>query len=161
MTAAEQKCRLHDNSFLFRPELKASYGVVLLNTAFGSQLSKLWHGAQHVVACDGAVNQLYDREDLRSKLLPSAIIGDFDSANPQVLGFYKDQSVEVHVAIDQDKTDLMKAIEFILAKPVDQQPEVIVCYGRLGGRFDHLMAGVNVLHLVRNGVRYVLYYRFF
>jgi len=157
MTSTENKYEgvLHDNSFVFNPDVKITYGLIIVKTVFGDYLQKLWSNAQCVVVCDGAANQLHALEE-KHKLLPEVVIGDLDSITPPVLDFYKSKNVKIQVEPDQDKTDLMKAIEYLLAKPVAMQPDVIVCYGGFTGRFDHLMGNINALHKYGSSKRVVL-----
>lgn len=148
----------HDNSFLLDPDNNKdniTYALILLKTPFGEYLSPLWERAQFVVSCDGAANQLFARED-KDKLLPEVLIGDMDSITQPVSDYYKDKKVKILQVIDQDKTDMMKAIEYILAKPSTSQPEVIVVYGGFTGRFDHLMGNINALHMYGTSRRIIL-----
>lgn len=63
-------------------------------------------------------------------ITPDLVIGDFDSIAPELLEFYKGQCDTIH-DIDQNKTDLMKAI----AKTTPHS--LIEIYGAIGERADH------------------------
>lgn len=75
------------------------------------------------------------------KLLPSCILGDFDSyygdipyTNVEVIKYPK----------EKDDTDLMIAVKYAIEKKYDD----IVIYGALGQRLDHTFASVQTLNYI-------------
>ncbi len=75
------------------------------------------------------------------KLLPSGILGDFDSyygdipyTNVEVIKYPK----------EKDDTDLMIAVKYAIEKKYDD----IVIYGALGQRLDHTFASVQTLNYI-------------
>lgn len=79
-------------------------------------------------------------------LVPDLVVGDMDSASPESVAWATERGVamETHPA-EKDQTDL----ELALGRAVEQHPERIVVAALGGGRFDHLLANVQVLADVR------------
>ncbi|XP_047327524.1 thiamine pyrophosphokinase 1 isoform X2 [Impatiens glandulifera] len=115
--------------------------------------------AQFRVCADGGANRLFDElplllpnEDapsVRNRYVPDAIKGDMDSIRSDVLGFYKDLGTEIiDESQDQDTTDLHKCVAFIKdSSPIaDKSNLCILVTGSLGGRFDHEVGNINVIH---------------
>ncbi|GAV02778.1 hypothetical protein RvY_13302 [Ramazzottius varieornatus] len=128
----------------------------------------LWRNAVFKCAADSGANFLYrhlctdanGKPDPRSTWLPDLICGDFDSAEPEVLKFFKSfPSVRIEKTPDQDATDFTKALklvgEILRNRSECGEPDglnssssnvdmiVAVCSGR--GRFDHSMGNINTL----------------
>lgn len=122
----------------------APYWLVVLNqeAADAALLAHLWRGAAAVVCADGALNRL--RGPLLGGLVPDAVVGDMDSADPAALEAYRARGGEVVRDEDQDRHDLDKALLHVLARAPDGSEAVV--FGALGGRFDHQMAAVSSLH---------------
>jgi thiamine pyrophosphokinase len=74
--------------------------------------------------------------------VPDLVVGDFDSVSTEGLAWAADRgaTVEAHPA-NKDQTDL----ELALVRAVDHQPERIVVAAIGGGRFDHLLANVQLI----------------
>jgi len=87
--------------------------------------------ASLVVAADGGANLA-----IANNIVPSAIIGDFDSVSAKSLAAV---STDVHFKIEeQDSTDFDKALRSIEAP-------LVLCVGFTGGRLDHQLAALNTL----------------
>jgi thiamine pyrophosphokinase len=102
------------------------------------------------LCADGGANRVYDAlpAAVRDSVLPSALIGDFDSIRPAVLAAYKQRGVGVHHDADQNSTDLQKALHHLrasTASPLSLPPFVVV-YAAFGGRFDQQVANMHTLH---------------
>ena len=117
----------------------------------------------------------------REQHLPHVVLGDLDSARPEVLAFYADRGARVVDAsadqarsrafrarrrrccvsrgAAQDTTDLHKCVAFALREPAPGAKEAapgagsgdaaarhVVALGALGGRLDHELAALSVLH---------------
>ena len=84
---------------------------------------------------------------VRDTVLPSALIGDFDSIRPAVLAAYRQRGVAVHHDADQNSTDLQKALQHLLACAASplSLPGFIVVYAAFGGRFDQQVANLHTL----------------
>ncbi len=74
--------------------------------------------------------------------VPDLVVGDMDSASADALAWAADHGaiLETH-PVAKDQTDL----ELALDRAVEQGPERIVVAAIGGGRFDHLLANVQVL----------------
>jgi hypothetical protein len=75
-----------------RPSIFRKGTVVMLNSpqALPKFFEQLWTEDSFRVCADGAANRLFDASVSRPHLLPpQAIVGDFDSARPDVLQHYE------------------------------------------------------------------------
>ncbi len=82
-----------------------------------------------LVCADGGANSAY-----RLEIVPSYIIGDFDSIKPKVKRFYKNFSQFIKIK-DQSKTDVEKSLDFIIKKGGKR----VVLFGLDGDRTDHML----------------------
>lgn len=93
----------------------------------------------YVIASDGGTRHLQDLG-----LTPDLILGDFDSADPDLLITYEEQGIPMkRYPTDKDRTDTHIAVD----TAVEMGAAEIFLTGVLGTRFDHSYA--NVLLLVR------------
>ena len=145
-----------------------------------SSSSRLWIAATIRVCADGGANRLYDElpaimgeedpAEIRRKFAPHLITGDLDSLRPEVRDFYCNMGVPVvDLSHDQDSTDLEKSIMFV--RNVDNwskyestknvlngmalgeriRPfDVLVALGAHGGRLDHILGNLSILHRYRD-----------
>lgn len=91
-----------------------------------------------VVACDGAVNYLRTME-----VMPSYVVGDFDSADREVLAWCQNNGVAMRKAPrEKDDTDTMLAVRWA----VEHQAQNITVVGGTGGRLDHFYANLLMLN---------------
>jgi thiamine pyrophosphokinase len=86
--------------------------------------------------------------------LPDLITGDLDSIRDDVRQYYESCGVRVvDLSHDQDSTDLMKCIEVIAhGGEVSSKSgpfQAIVALGAQGGRLDHTLGHLSVLHMYR------------
>lgn len=88
-----------------------------------------------LIAVDGGANHCH-----QLGLTPDLLIGDFDSASPQVLKHFKEVP-QKHFPKDKDQTDLEIAAELA----VHPQIEEVVVFGALQGRTDHLLGNLILL----------------
>ncbi|KAL5713029.1 thiamine diphosphokinase [Ranunculus cassubicifolius] len=112
------------------------------------------------LCADGGANRLFDEmpkllpnddpAHVRNRYRPDVIKGDMDSIRKEVLNFYLNLGTKVvDESEDQDTTDLHKCVAFIQDSISNDEKSslCILVAGALGGRFDHEMGNVNVLHL--------------
>ncbi|MCL2364685.1 MAG: thiamine diphosphokinase [Defluviitaleaceae bacterium] len=93
--------------------------------------------ADFLIACDGGT-----RHFALLGLTPNVLLGDFDSADADLIAAYKAQGIPAHAfPPEKDDTDLALAAAFAQAL----SPASIVIVGALGGRFDHALANLHVL----------------
>ena len=99
----------------------------------------------YIIACDGGLNHIANLD-----LVPDIIIGDGDSADEVLLKNYIKKGIlfESHPA-DKNDTDLALS----MAHALRLNPSSITIYGALGGRPDHQLANIHVLHMaLKKGV---------
>uniref|UniRef100_A0A804Q0J2 Thiamine pyrophosphokinase n=1 Tax=Zea mays TaxID=4577 RepID=A0A804Q0J2_MAIZE len=139
----------------------AAVAVVVLNQPLPRFAPLLWSRAAVRVCADGGANRVFDGmpallpgqdpDEVRASYKPDVIKGDMDSVRPEVKEHYSNLGTRiVDESHDQDTTDLHKCIAFIAenysATNKSNQLSILVL-GALGGRFDHEMGNINVLHL--------------
>ena len=98
-------------------------------------LQKLCADATSLFAADGGANHL-----ARIGIRPSAVIGDFDSIRPSVRAWLGESAL-IHRP-DQDRTDLDKALSYLLDEISFSRLTVL---GVLGGRIDHEIGNLTLL----------------
>ncbi len=129
-----------------------SGAVVMLNSpeALPVFFTELWTQDSFRACADGAANRLFDestRGQSAAKLLPpNIIVGDMDSARPDVLRYYEERGCAVVRRACQDTTDMQK----VLAHPaVDDARRhrggATAVLGGLGGFLSHQMANLSEL----------------
>ncbi|TKW27726.1 hypothetical protein SEVIR_3G276400v4 [Setaria viridis] len=141
----------------------ASVALVVLNQPLPRFAPLLWSRAVVRVCADGGANRVFDgmpellpgqdAVEVRERYKPDVIKGDMDSVRPEVKEYYSNLGTKiVDESHDQDTTDLHKCIAFIAKNsPVAGKSNIcILVLGALGGRFDHEMGNINVLHLFPN-----------
>ena len=92
-------------------------------------------GAARFVCSDGGANTAR-----AMGLVPHAIIGDFDSADPDTLAHFV--SVPQLRDADRERTDTEKAIDYLLARDTYDE---ITLLGASAGRLDHVLGHVSLL----------------
>nr|WP_314660664.1 thiamine diphosphokinase [uncultured Porphyromonas sp.] len=88
-----------------------------------------------LTCCDGGVNKLRQY----TERLPDAVVGDLDSAAPELRQLLKDRT---HHSPDQETNDLTKTMRYLHAS---YGPSAITLLGASGGREDHLLANLVLL----------------
>jgi thiamine pyrophosphokinase len=91
-------------------------------------------GFPYLVAVDGGLNHC-----AALNLRPDLIVGDLDSADPDLLKNFSDVPVK-RFPKDKDKTDLEIALEI-----VSQNADQVVIFGATGGRSDHMVGNLILL----------------
>uniref|UniRef100_A0A0D9WFQ7 Thiamine pyrophosphokinase n=1 Tax=Leersia perrieri TaxID=77586 RepID=A0A0D9WFQ7_9ORYZ len=137
-----------------------AYALLVLNQRLPRFAPLLWDRARVRVCADGGANRLFDDmpellpgqdpDEVRRRYKPDVIKGDLDSIRPEVKEYYSNMGTQiVDESHDQDTTDLHKCITFVTEKLAipNRSNLCILVLGALGGRFDHEMGNINVLHL--------------
>ena len=132
--------------------------LVQLNTPFQKEdiplFKRIWKNALLTAAVDGAVNRLYNTPYWdRDEFIPHLVTGDFDSARPEILQFYKDKGSCVIPTPDQDETDFTKCLNIVKEKIQTRNLDVtniVVFMSMQTNRFDHLMAEIDTLYKARS-----------
>eukprot|EP00193_Tetraselmis_chui_P005337 CAMPEP_0177765392 /NCGR_PEP_ID=MMETSP0491_2-20121128/7971_1 /TAXON_ID=63592 /ORGANISM="Tetraselmis chuii, Strain PLY429" /LENGTH=285 /DNA_ID=CAMNT_0019281745 /DNA_START=285 /DNA_END=1142 /DNA_ORIENTATION=- len=136
--------------------------LIVLNYNLPTITPLLWEKADYVVVADGGANRLYSevsgmaeglsREEARGRFIPNAIVGDLDSISSDVRSFYKAKGVAIKdCSDDQDTTDLTKCVnaclQFLTSHGIEKEKGTILALGAMGGRLDHTLGNLNVLHM--------------
>ncbi len=80
---------------------------------------------------------------MEMRIEPNMVMGDFDSANPDILEYYRKKDNIILLEPEKDLTDTHAAI----LKALDMVPERIILVGATGNRVDHMMANIHILKL--------------
>jgi thiamine pyrophosphokinase len=96
---------------------------------------------KYIICADGGAKHLY-----KLNIIPNYIIGDLDSLEESIIGYYKSKGVSFKKFPQRkDETDTQLCIH--LAK--DLGVSDIHLIGALGGRIDHTIANVNLMYYVK------------
>lgn len=110
-----------------------------LNEKFAGEFLKE-HPWDTLIAADKGMEFCY-----KQKIEPDYIIGDYDSADREVVTYFREQSraeMETYQS-EKDATDTQIALEKALYLKSDR----IYILGALGGRMDHGLANIQLLNL--------------
>ena len=111
-----------------------------------SLLSKLWEKTTYRVAADGGANML-----LKSKYVPDAVVGDFDSLDPKTRK-QMPNSKFLHIP-EQDTNDADKAVRHCLKLGFKE----INFLGADGGRQDQFLSGLEILFKYSEQARLIVW----
>lgn len=103
-----------------------------------------------IIGVDNGLRFLYE-----NNILPTHVVGDFDTAAPDLVDYYRDrQDIEMRTFNPvKDSTDTQIAIELAL----ELQSTEIVILGGTGSRLDHVLGNIQSLMLAKKaGVSCVL-----
>lgn len=143
---------------------KTDTAVIVCNWELPKITPTILGNARVRVCADGGANRLFDQvpllfpdrdpETVRQEYLPDLITGDLDSIRDDVRQYYESCGVRViDLSHDQDSTDLMKCIEALARDgeiSLKSGPfQAIVALGAQGGRLDHTLGHLSVLHMYR------------
>ncbi|XP_005101688.1 thiamin pyrophosphokinase 1 [Aplysia californica] len=133
------------------PDSGTKLALIILNRPLDVPLlTALWKKSAFTAVTDGAVNRLLKNcGDQKDEFIPDVISGDFDSALPASLDYYRNWNVEILPTPDQNETDFTKCLRIVCEKTGQIPLEQIVALGSFGGRFDHTLANVNTLYTAR------------
>lgn len=94
----------------------------------------------HMIAVDGGVRFCYEH-----KVLPTRIVGDFDTLEPAILEWYRDRTdIEIRrFRPEKDATDTQIAVDLAL----ELKSEQITILGGTGSRLDHVLGNIQCLYL--------------
>jgi thiamine pyrophosphokinase len=111
----------------------------------------LWNKAMLKAVVDGGVNHLFDcfgNQPDCDTYLPDIISGDFDSAKPELLEFYKSKGTEIIHTPDQNYTDFTKCLNIVVERLKTNEIKVdcIVVHVNFNGRLDHIFSLFNTLY---------------
>lgn len=104
------------------------------------------HTYDYIIGVDKGLEYLYELE-----LIPNMIIGDFDSANKQVIEYYnKNSKAEFRNFVsEKDETDTHLAV----LEAIKVGSSEIDIIGGIGSRIDHTLANIHILMIpVKEGI---------
>lgn len=95
---------------------------------------------EYIVAVDSGLNFIY-----RNQVVPTHIVGDFDSVKPEVIAHYKEQATIPVREFNpvKDATDTEIAVRLAIELGVNE----LWILGATGTRLDHVMANIQVLKI--------------
>ena len=111
-------------------------------------LGQLLEWSPFVVVLDGAINRVLE---LGIKI--DVLLGDFDSKNHALEQIQAQQKIEIVHTPDQNKTDLQKGIEFLIARNFDAV-NIIWATGR---RADHNLSNITDIVRYKQQINIVLH----
>ncbi len=107
-------------------------------------ISKYIEEDDYIIACDGAVKHCQELN-----IVPDIIIGDFDSANDDLLESFRGKSIALKFPVEKDYTDgelgVLRAIRYC----ENENVEDVLVLGAFShnGRFDHVLSNIFMLKL--------------
>lgn len=113
--------------------------------AGGGELDMTWaqgfmamHAEAMTIACDSGIRLFRDIGEC-----PDIFVGDFDSADPETVAYYKEkeQTLMHPLPVHKDVTDSEEALHIALEAGCDP----VYMIGMTGGRLDHALANVCLL----------------
>ncbi|KAJ1861128.1 thiamine pyrophosphokinase [Coemansia sp. RSA 989] len=152
---------LHRGSFWLYPDNETAWpedkelALMILNEPIPHSESplfaRLWARAQYRICIDGGGNRLYDfgkAEGTLEQFIPDAVVGDLDSLQAEPRSYYETRGAVIHRYSDQNSTDFMKGLKYIdsvMRVDHDVKSCLVVVFGGLGGRLDHILHTLKVL----------------
>ncbi len=103
-------------------------------------LNTLKSSWEHVIGVDGGVAFCY-----RHGILPTRIVGDFDTLDPEILAWYRERTgvgIRVYDPV-KDATDTQIAVELAM----ELGSSHITILGGTGTRLDHVLGNIQTLYL--------------
>lgn len=95
----------------------------------------------YIIGADGGCNHLYKMD-----IMPKYIIGDLDSIDKNLVDYYKNKNVFFKkYPSHKDETDS----EICLHLAKELKAKEVDFYGSLGGRIDHTLANIGLMHYAR------------
>mgnify|MGYP000106027840 FL=1 len=92
------------------PNVQTTFDLVFANGAWVDRrrIGELCRGAARIVACDGALQRC-----LNAEVMPSVVMGDMDSVDPEALETFTASGGEVVRLVEQNSNDLAKAVRWL------------------------------------------------
>lgn len=104
-------------------------------------------GFDVILAADSGMDFLY-----RTEILPDIIVGDFDSVDPKVLEFFREQEQVDICVLDPVKDDT--DTEYAIREAIRRGATEITIIAGTGTRLDHVLGNISLLGIgLEEGVR--------
>jgi len=112
-------------------------------------IRKLINNCDYVICADGGANIAY-----KLGIVPNLIIGDLDSADKQIIDYYKKDGVQVDkYPTEKDETDTQLAT----LKAIELGTDEIIYIASIGSRFDHSIANLSLLlYLLKRNIKGII-----
>lgn len=81
----------------------------------------------------------------RAGIMPDYLVGDFDTALPELVARYEGCCITLRHIPEKDATDTELAVDDALKRGADK----IILLGATGSRMDHTMANIHMLYRIR------------
>lgn len=101
------------------------------------------HCDRYIIAADKGLEACF-----HLGLVPDRIVGDFDSADSDILGMYHDEDKIIRLSAHKDYTDTHVAVDYAISmikKRMSCSDDRILIYGATGSRIDHMLANIGLL----------------
>lgn len=147
-----------DNTFMDirEPDPNQEIYIIYLNRPFNFKIISVLHRlAYYTMMADGAANRFHDTfkmADYQDEIIPDSLVGDFDSIRKDVMEYYKDRGVKIVHDHSLDDNDFEKCMRHLQQKFMeenryspDKQYKILIT-GSLGGRLDHTLNNIHILH---------------
>lgn len=95
---------------------------------------------RYLIAADKGMEFCY-----RRNILPDAVLGDYDSIDPEIVTYYRNQTNIPMETFPSEKDDT--DTEIALKRAIAMEPTQIYILGAFGGRQDHFIANLHLLNL--------------
>ncbi|KAJ1876276.1 thiamine pyrophosphokinase [Coemansia sp. RSA 1722] len=111
----------------------------------------IWDRANYRLCVDGGANRLHTLShslDKAGAFTPDVIVGDLDSLEDSTREHYAQRGAIIHRYDDQNSTDFMKGLMYldtVLRAGKDPRDCVVIVFGGLSGRLDHVLHTLKVL----------------
>lgn len=95
-------------------------------------------GFEVIMAADSGMESLY-----RTGITPDIIVGDFDSAKPEILDYFRSQEQVDICMLESEKDDT--DTEFAIREAIRRGAHEITILGATGTRLDHVLGNISLL----------------
>lgn len=90
-----------------------------------------------IICCDGGAMYAF-----KEGITPNYVIGDLDSASPQIIQFFEKKGVKFEkFSKEKNETDMEICVDFA----IKLMAKKIVLFGAIGTRIDHTLANIQLL----------------
>ncbi|EYE89283.1 hypothetical protein Q428_03135 [Fervidicella metallireducens AeB] len=106
-----------------------------------SELKKICIDSDIIICADGGGKYIFE-----AGLIPDYLIGDFDSLDRNILNYFENRNVNIiRYPREKDFTDT----ELCVLKAIELGCNDICIISGIGGRFDHSLGNVALLHFIK------------
>jgi thiamine pyrophosphokinase len=116
--------------------------IIISNGSFDSRVADEIEWQEYGKICvDGGIRHFYSLG-----ITPDIIIGDLDSADPEMIEHFRLKGVKIlEYPCKKDKTDTEIAVEYA----IESGAKEILFLGLTGSRIDHMLGGISLIYRLR------------